>query len=86
MQAGASSNRMAIVAADRCGVERGVGWTGGSCIVAATGHLVAGPMPGPDPAVLVGELDLTLARDKRTGPRNDALGDRRPELYGPVSR
>jgi predicted amidohydrolase len=86
VQAGACSNRMPIVAADRCGVERGVDWTGGSCIVAATGHLVAGPPPGPAPAVLVGELDLTLARDKRTGPRNDALGDRRPELYGPVSR
>ncbi len=84
VQAGASTNRMAIVAADRCGVERGVDWTGGSCIVAATGHLVAGPLPEPGPAVLVGELDLGLARDKRTGPRNDALGDRRPELYGPL--
>ncbi len=84
VQAGASTNRMAIVAADRCGVERGVDWTGGSCIVAATGHLVAGPPPRPGPAVLVGELDLGLARDKRTGARNDALGDRRPELYGPL--
>ncbi len=85
VQAGASANRMAIVAADRCGVERGVDWTGGSCVVAATGHLVAGPTPQPRPAVLVGELDLGLARDKRTGPRNDALGDRRPTLYTPLT-
>jgi predicted amidohydrolase len=86
VQAAASINRLAIVAADRCAVERGVVWTGGSCIVEATGHLVAGPPPGPDPVVLVGPLDLGLSRQKATGPRNDALGDRRPELYGPVAR
>ena len=31
--------------------------------------------------MLVAEVDLAAARDKRLGPHNDALADRRPELY-----
>jgi 5-aminopentanamidase len=33
------------------------------------------------PALLTAALDLAEARDKRLGPYNDALTDRRPELY-----
>ena len=36
-QADAAVNGMVVVAADRCGTERGVEWVGGSCIVAADG-------------------------------------------------
>jgi predicted amidohydrolase len=85
-QAGASVNRMAVVAADRCGPERGVEWVGGSSIIGADGQLVAGPMTRARPAVLIADLDLTLARNKSIGPRNDVMADRRPELYGPVAR
>jgi len=35
-----------------------------------------------DPELLLADCDLRLARDKATGPRNDAHADRRPELYG----
>ena len=71
--------------ADRCGTERGVDWTGGSCVVAATGHLAAGPTETAIRAILVTTLDLTLSRDMRIGARNDALIDRRPTLYGMVA-
>lgn len=80
-QATASVNRMAVVVADRCGVERGVEWTGGAAVIAPDGALLAGPAAGPVPAVHVAEVDLAPARDKRTGPRNHAHLDRRPELY-----
>jgi predicted amidohydrolase len=80
-QATAMVNRMAVVAADRCGVERGVDWVGGSCVVGADGRLLAGPGAVAVPAVHVAEVDLGLARDKRTGPRNHPLDDRQPHLY-----
>ncbi len=80
-QAAASVNRMAVVAADRCGAERGVEWTGGSAVVSPDGHLLAGPPPTAEPAILVADLDLGATRDKHTGPRNDPHLDRRTDLY-----
>ena len=32
--------------------------------------------------IALADLDPTAADDKRLGPHNDALADRRPELYG----
>jgi len=89
-QAAAVTYRVNIAVADRCGVESGVDWYGGSLVCDVDGNLVAGPacarapvVPGPaTPAVLLAEVDLSAARDKRLGPHNDALADRRPELYG----
>lgn len=86
-QAAAVTYRVNIAVADRCGVEQGVGWYGGSLVCDVDGNLVAGPAcahgAGPAaPAVLLAEVDLAAARDKRIGPHNDALGDRRPDLYG----
>jgi 5-aminopentanamidase len=77
----AATNRMAIAACDRCGDERGVAWVAGSAIAGPNGWLLAGPPPRAEPALLVADVDLAAARDKATGPRNDALGDRRPALY-----
>jgi 5-aminopentanamidase len=77
----ASTNRIAIAACDRCGDERGTSWVAGSAIVGADGWLLAGP-PRPEPALLTADVDLAASRDKALGPRNDALGDRRPALYG----
>lgn len=79
-QASASVNRVAVVVADRCGPERGVDWIGGSVICDVRGSLSAGPELGV-PTVLTAELDLEAALDKRVSARNDAFGDRRPELY-----
>jgi predicted amidohydrolase len=85
-QAAAVTYRVNVAVADRCGVEAGVGWYGGSLVCDVDGNLVAGPAcagePGvAAPTVLVADLDLAAARDKRLGRYNDALGDRRPELY-----
>jgi predicted amidohydrolase len=81
----ASTNRMAIAVCDRCGSERGVDWVAGSAIAAPDGWLLAGPPAAAEPALLLADVDLAVARDKALGPRNDALGDRRPDLYARVA-
>ncbi|HEY4006356.1 MAG TPA: nitrilase-related carbon-nitrogen hydrolase [Pseudonocardia sp.] len=83
VQASASVNRLFVVAADRCGPERGVDWVGGSVIANPDGYPLAGPPATPTPALLLADLDLTQADDKATGPRNDVFTDRRPHLYEP---
>jgi predicted amidohydrolase len=78
--AAASSNRVFIAAADRCGSERGVDWVGGSAIIAPSGFPLAGPgLPGP--GVLRATIDVAEARDKRVSERNDVLADRRVDVY-----
>jgi predicted amidohydrolase len=84
VQAAAAVNRMFIAACDRTGGERGVDWVGGSVIVDPDGFPLAGPA-GPQVTTLIARCRLGDARDKRLGPRNDALADRRPELYGAVT-
>jgi predicted amidohydrolase len=79
--AAASSSKVFIACADRCGPERGVEWVGGSAIVADTGWLLAGPPAAPEPALLVAACDLARARDKRLNERNDVFADRRPDVY-----
>jgi 5-aminopentanamidase len=84
----AFANRMFIAAACRCGDERGVSWTGGSVIAGPDGYPLAGPAStrgpaGPaGPEVLLADCDLSLARNKATGPRSNAHADRRADLYG----
>ncbi len=89
-QAAAVTYRVGIAVADRCGAEAGVDWYGGSLVCDVDGNLVAGPACGPGadaaagparPTVLTARVDLRAARDKRLGPVNDALGDRRADLY-----
>jgi predicted amidohydrolase len=83
----AFANRMFLAAACRCGSERGVAWTGGSVIAGPDGYPVAGPAStcgspgGAHQEMLLADCDLRLARDKATGPRNNAHADRRPALY-----
>jgi predicted amidohydrolase len=76
----AFANRMFIAAACRCGPERGVRWTGCSLIAGHDGYPLAGPA-ADGPELLIAGCDLHLARDKSTGPRNNAHADRRPGLY-----
>jgi 5-aminopentanamidase len=78
--AAASSNRVFVAAADRCGSERGVDWVGGSAIIGPSGFPLAGP-GSPGPAVLLASIDLAQARDKRVSARNDVLADRRVDVY-----
>jgi 5-aminopentanamidase len=79
-QAAAAVNHVAVAVADRCGPERGARWIGGSLICGPDGYLLAGPAQG-EPTVLTAEIDLPASADRRLGEHNDALADRRPELY-----
>lgn len=85
VQAAAGAFRVHIIAADRCGTERGVDWVGGSVICENTGYPVVGPATdagGPARrVVLTADLDPATSGDKSLGPHNDVWLDRRPGLY-----
>jgi predicted amidohydrolase len=85
-QAGAGANRMFIAVCDRAGVERGVRWCNGTSIIGPDGYPLAGPVGEDRAATIAARCRLKDARDKSIGPRNDVLADRRPQLYGAVSR
>jgi predicted amidohydrolase len=85
VQADASVNRMFIAACDRAGAERGVDWVNGTVIVGPDGFPLAGPVCQDRAVTVTARCRLSDARHKRTGERNDAIEDRRPELYEPVS-
>ena len=81
--AAARVNRVFVACCDRTGTERGQAWTAGTTIIDASGWVVA-TQTGVGPASA--DLDLAVARDKRLTDVCDALGDRRPELYGALTR
>jgi predicted amidohydrolase len=90
-QASASVDRIFVAVCDRVGAERGTEWVGGSAIVGPDGYLLAladfdesGKEGGEQ--ILVAECDLADARRKGTSARNGVVADRRPELYGAVTR
>jgi predicted amidohydrolase len=76
-------NRMAVACADRLGLERGQDWTGGATIVDPDGWVGA---ESRAPGMVIADVDLQSALDKRLTDRADVFGDRRPELYGAVTR
>ena len=81
--AAARTNRVFVACCDRTGVERGVEWTNGTCVINESGWVIA-DVAGVGAAVA--DVDFERARSKSLGPENDAFGDRRPELYGDVTR
>ena len=84
-QATAHVSKVWVAVCDRTGPERGVEWTGASCIVDPDGWLAAGPVDGYGDGILYADCDLAVAREKAWGERNDVRGDLRPELY-PTAR
>jgi predicted amidohydrolase len=89
LRARARENGVAIVAANRVGIERGRRFIGRSQIVAADGTVLA--QAGGDEETLLAEIDPRRSRRKRIviEPREweqDTVGDRRPELYGDLCR
>ncbi|MBI5487847.1 MAG: hypothetical protein HY905_10985 [Deltaproteobacteria bacterium] len=80
----ALENGVFCLTANRVGVERRAGvelaFTGRSQIVDPQGRVLA-RAPSDAEATLAVDLELELARDKSLTPRNDRLGDRRPECY-----
>ena len=80
-QATAHVSKVWVAVCDRTGLERGVEWTGASCIVDPDGWLAAGPVEGDGEEILYADCELARARDKAWGERNHVVGDLRPELY-----
>ncbi len=74
-------NRVFVAVCDRGGHERGLDFQGGSIIAAPDGSVPAIAEPGASRPDADGRVRTGPARDKRTGPRNDAIADRRPEHY-----
>lgn len=82
----ATQNQFFVVAADRTGDERGVGFVGCSLVVGPDGSVLTGPAAVDREEMLVCDLDLGWpARARHRTPRNDTLADRRPELYQPLA-
>lgn len=79
-QAAAAQNRVFVVVADLCGIDRGQEWTGGSVICDVSGYLLAGPRLG-EPYILTASIDPAAADNKGLGTHNDVFADLRPELY-----
>jgi 5-aminopentanamidase len=76
-------NRVFVACCDRTGIERGQQWTAGTAIIDQAGWLVARQaQAGPASA----DVELSLARDKRWTELAHALSDRRPELYGELTK
>jgi hypothetical protein len=76
--AAARVNRMPIACCDRRGVERGQRWNEATAILDESGWPVA---TAAGTGVATAVLDLSQARNKAISARNDALADRRPDVY-----
>ncbi|MBB1624184.1 nitrilase family protein [Achromobacter sp. UMC71] len=80
--AGAHSNGLTVVCADRVGIERGQPFVGRSLIVGSQGWTAAGPASADQEEVLVATVDLAASRRARQlNAFNHVLRDRRRDLY-----
>ncbi|MEN8149533.1 MAG: nitrilase-related carbon-nitrogen hydrolase [Planctomycetota bacterium] len=89
MVARSLENGVFTVTTNRVGTEQRAGkdalaFTGGSQILDVKGEKLAGFGPDEEGLALAG-IDPATARNKMLTPRNDILGDRRPNLYGPLA-
>lgn len=85
----ASENRVYLVAANNVGEERGTRYLGRSIIVAPSGEVLA-EAEGESETILLAEVDPSQSDRKhlvfRPGEYElDLMGDRRPELYAPLT-
>jgi predicted amidohydrolase len=85
----AAENRTYLIAANRCGEERGTRYLGRSVLIAPDGTILAEAAPDAE-QTLYAEIDPLLSDTKRLvftrGEYElDLWGDRRPDLYGPLS-
>ena len=80
-QATAHVSKVWVAVCDRTGLERGVDWTGATCIVDPDGWLAAGPVDSYGEGILYADCDLERSRDKAWGERNHVVDDMRAELY-----
>ncbi len=82
VMAGAHSNGVFVIAADRVGIERGQSFLGSSLIVGPTGFPLAGPAPADSEAILTAEIaPATASASRRLNGFNHLLENRRPAHY-----
>ncbi|CAN5540098.1 nitrilase family protein [soil metagenome] len=80
--AAAHCNGVAIVAADRCGVERGQEFLGRSVITNPTGWHAAGPAHAVDEEILIADIDVAgISAGRRWNEFNDPIANRRVDAY-----
>jgi N-carbamoylputrescine amidase len=83
--AGAHSNALNIVCANRTGTERGQPFVGQSLIVGAQGWPLAGPASRDGEEILYARIDLKASRQaSHLNVFNDVLRDRRDDIYDPM--
>jgi predicted amidohydrolase len=75
----ARTNKVAIAACDRAGVERGQAWTEGTAIVDPHGWVAA--TAGPGSGLAIADIDLGITHDKTLTEHVHLLTDRRVDLY-----
>ena len=82
----AYENGMYLVAADRFGCERGVQFSGGSCVLDPDGAVVA--MRDTGEGIVYGGVDLSRTRPRPFSPGepDDKLADRRPAAYAALAQ
>ena len=78
-------NRVFTATANRVGTERGVVFSGMSQITSPKGEVLL-RLQEEKLRVAWADLDLSVARDKKITKRNDVMEDRRPSIYGRLSR
>lgn len=76
----AHMNNVFIACADRCGVERGVTFSGMSHIAGPDGY-VAGPAGMSEPEVLAADINLAEARHHHWTDLSNPFVDRRTDVY-----
>ncbi len=73
-------NRVYSITANRIGTEGDLTFTGLSTIADPKGNVIAQASESHEEVMMV-DIDVSLARDKKITSRNDVLKDRRPEEY-----
>ena len=85
----AMENKLYYAAINRVGTERGVKFIGRSCICDPNGQVLVSA-PADEEVLLITEIDVELARQKRIIRQKDVheidrLADRRPQFYTPIT-
>lgn len=75
----ARTNKIAVAACDRAGVERGQPWTAGTAIVDPDGWVVA--TAGAGVGMAIADIDLSRTHDKSLAEHVHLFTDRRLDLY-----
>jgi len=85
MQIRSLENHIFTITANRIGKERDLTFTGQSQITDVKGNILAKGSKSKEEIVMA-EINIELARNKKITPYNDLIKDRRPEYYSSLVR